>query len=424
MRKKSFKSLSVALVVFLTALTICLVTVNAATPTGKRLKDIQSKVLVGTEFPSGFTTMSDSSTFLSTATSEFNLVTPENCMKWDATEPSQNNFNFSEGDKLVDWAQTNNFKVHGHALVWHNQTPSWVQNLSASAMQSAMYNHIDKVMGHYKGKIPLWDVVNEAFEEDGSYRNSFWYRTLGKSFIENAFIRARAADPDAKLIYNDYNLEYTGSKSNGAYNMLKDLKSRNIPVDGIGFQMHLDIQYPIDYNDFANNLKRFADLGLEIYITEMDVRVSSNPSSAELQTQASYYKNIIEKCMAQPAVKAIQVWGFTDKYSWVPGTFPGRGAALIFDSNYNPKPAYYAMQAALVPPTPTVVYGDLDGSGSVDSQDYSLMKQYLLGSISKFPSENGLAAADVDASGSVDSLDYSLMKQYLQGLITKFPADE
>lgn len=424
MRKNSFKSLSVALVVFLTALTICLVTVNAATPTGKRLKDIQSKVLVGTEFPSGFTTMSDSSTFLSTAASEFNLVTPENCMKWDATEPSQNNFNFSEGDKLVDWAQTNNFKVHGHALVWHNQTPSWVQNLSASAMQSAMYNHIDKVMGHYKGKIPLWDVVNEAFEEDGSYRNSFWYRTLGKSFIENAFIRARAADPDAKLIYNDYNLEYTGSKSNGAYNMLKDLKSRNIPVDGIGFQMHLDIQYPIDYNDFANNLKRFADLGLEIYITEMDVRVSSNPSSAELQTQASYYKNIIEKCMAQPAVKAIQVWGFTDKYSWVPGTFPGRGAALIFDSNYNPKPAYYAMQAALVPPTPTVVYGDLDGSGSVDSQDYSLMKQYLLGSISKFPSENGLAAADVDASGSVDSLDYSLMKQYLQGLITKFPADE
>jgi endo-1,4-beta-xylanase len=422
MRKNSFKSVSVALAVFLTAIMICSATVNAATPTGKRLKDIQSKVLVGTEFPSGFTTMSDSSTFLSTATSEFNLVTPENCMKWDATEPSQNSFSFSEGDKLVSWAQTNNFKVHGHAMVWHNQTPNWVQNLSASAMQSAMYNHIDKVMGHYKGKIPMWDVVNEAFEEDGNYRNSFWYRTLGKSFIENAFIRARAADPDAKLIYNDYNLEYTGSKSNGAYNMLKDLKSRNIPVDGIGFQMHLDIQYSIDYNDFAKNLQRFADLGLEIYVTEMDVRVSSNPSSSELQTQASYYKNIIEKCMAQPAVKGIQVWGFTDKYSWVPGTFPGRDNALIFDRNYNPKPSYYAMQSALVPPTPTVVYGDLDGNGSVDAIDYSLMKQYLLGSITKFPSENGLAAADVNASGTVDALDLAVMKQYLLGMITKFPA--
>jgi Beta-1,4-xylanase len=423
MMKKSFKSMSVALVVLMTALMICSATVNAATPTGDRLKDIQSKVMVGTEFPSGFTTMSDSSTFLSTATPEFNLVTPENCMKWDSTEPSQNSFNFTEGDKLVSWAQTNNYKVHGHALLWHNQTPSWVQNLSASAMQSAINNHIDKVMGHYKGKIAMWDVVNEAFEDNGSYRNSFWYRTLGKSFIENAFIRARAADPNAKLIYNDYNLEYTGPKSNAAYDMLKDLKSRNIPVDGIGFQMHLDIQYAIDYNDFAKNLQRFADLGLEIYITEMDVRVSSNTTSAELQTQASYYKNIIEKCIAQPAVKGIQVWGFTDKYSWVPQTFSGRDNALLFDKSYNPKPSYYAMQAALATaPTPSVIYGDLDGSGSVDAIDYSLMKQYLLGSITKFPSENGLAAADVNASGSVDALDFALMKQYLIGTITKFPA--
>jgi hypothetical protein len=111
--------------------------------------------------------------------------------------------------------------------------------------------------------------------------------------------------------------------------------------------MHLDIQYAFNYNDFASNMQRFADLGLEIYITEMDVRVSSNPSAAELQTQADYYRGVIQKCMAQPAVKAIQVWGFTDKYSWVPGTFPGRGAALIFDNNYNAKPSYYAMQSAI-----------------------------------------------------------------------------
>ncbi len=299
MRKNGFKSLSVALSVLLTVLMVSSSTVSAATPTGKRLKDVQSKVLVGTEFPSGFSTMSDASTFLATATPEFNLVTAENCMKWDALEPSQNQFNWSEADKLMNWAKTNNYKVHGHTFVWHSQAPGWIQNLSASAMESAMNNHIDKVMGRYKGQIEVWDVANEVFEENGSYRNSFWYRTMGKSFIEKAFIRARAADPSAKLIYNDYNLEYTGPKSNAAYEMLKDFKSRGIPVDGIGFQMHLDIQYAIDYNDFAKNMQRFADLGLEIYITEMDVRISSNASSSELQTQASYYKNIIEKCMAQ-----------------------------------------------------------------------------------------------------------------------------
>lgn len=420
MRRKSFKSLSVALV---TAIMVLSTTVSAATPTGPRLKDIQNRVLVGTEFPSGFTTMSDSTTFLNTAKAEFNLVTAENCMKWDATEPNQNQFNFSEGDKLVNWAKENNFVVHGHTLVWHSQTPYWVQNLNASAMEAAMNNHIDKVMGHYKGQIPIWDVANEVFEEDGNFRNSFWYRTMGKSFVEKAFIRARAADPSAKLIYNDYNLEYTGPKSNAAYAMLKDFKSRGIPVDGIGFQMHLDIQYAIDYDDFARNMQRFADLGLEIYITEMDVRISSNPTQAELEKQASYYKNIIEKCMAQPAVKAIQVWGFTDKYSWVPQTFPGRDNALIFDRNYNPKPAYYAMQAALATaPTPTVVYGDLDGSGSVDALDYSLIKQYLLGTISTFPSESGLTAADVDGSGTIDALDFAVMKQYLLGIIDTFPA--
>jgi endo-1,4-beta-xylanase len=352
------KPLLMAAVVMLTALVILTIGINAATPTGTRLKNIQSRVLIGTETPNGFTTMSDAATFTSIAAAEFNMLTPENAMKWDATEPSQNNFNFAEADKHVAWAQANGMKAHGHTLVWHSQTPGWVQNLSAGAMQSAMYNHIDKVMNHFKGKILVWDVVNEAFEDNGNYRSSFWYNTLGKSFIEKAFVRARAADSGAKLIYNDYNLEYTGSKSNAAYNMLKDLKSRGIPVDGIGFQMHLDIQYGFNYNDFASNMQRFADLGLEIYITEMDVRVSSNPSASELQTQADYYKGVIQKCMAQPAVKAIQIWGFTDKYSWVPQTFPGRGAALIFDSNYNPKASYYAVQSALgsgpvITPSPT-----------------------------------------------------------------------
>jgi endo-1,4-beta-xylanase len=343
--RKPLLMMTIALAV---VLVMSLFVVNAATPTGTRLKNIQSRVLIGTCTTNNFTTMSDSATYTSIAAAEFNILTPENAMKWDATESSQNNFNFTEADRHVAWGQTNGMQIHGHTLVWHSQLPGWVSGISsASTLTSVMNNHIDKVMAHFKGKILVWDVVNEAFEDNGNYRTSVFYNLLGKGFIEQAFIRARAADPAAKLIYNDYNLEYTGAKSNAAYNMLKDLKSRNIPVDGIGFQMHLDIQYGFDYNDFATNMQRFADLGLEIYITEMDVRVPSSPSAADLQTQANYYKGVIEKCMAQPAVKAIQIWGFTDKYSWVPQTFPGRGAALIFDSNYNPKPSYYAVQTAL-----------------------------------------------------------------------------
>jgi endo-1,4-beta-xylanase len=350
LRFSKFTKVSLILVsaVFLTVFLFNSFIINAATPTGTRLKDIQDEVLIGTEFPSDFNTMSDSSTFLEVAKPEFNIVTAENAMKWDTTEPSQDSFNFTSGDALASWAESNGCQLHGHTLVWHNQTPSWVQSLSASEMQEAMYNHIDNVMEHYKGNVLVWDVVNEAFDDSGNYRTSFWYNTLGETYIENAFTRARNADPDAKLIYNDYNLEYTGSKSDAVYNMLKDFKSRGIPIDGIGFQMHLDILYGFDYEDFASNMQRFADLGLDIYITEMDVRISSSPTSEELQTQADYYEGVIEKCMEQSAVKAIQFWGFTDKYSWIPQTFSGRGAALLFDEDYNPKLSYYAVQSALM----------------------------------------------------------------------------
>jgi endo-1,4-beta-xylanase len=385
--------------------------INAATPSGTRLKNIQDRVIIGTEFPSNFTSMSDSSTFTSMAKAEFSMVTAENAMKWDATEPSQNNFNFSDGDRLVSWANSNGMKVHGHTLVWHSQTPGWVQNLSASAMESAMNNHIDKVMGHYKGKITVWDVANEVFEENGNYRSSFWYNKMGSSFVEKAFNRAKQADPDAKLIYNDYNLEYMGDKSDAAYNMIKNLKSKGVPIDGIGFQMHLDIQYGLDSNDFAKNMQRFADLGLDIYITEMDVRVSSNPSSSELQQQADLYESVIQTCMDQKAVKAIQFWGFTDKYSWVPQTFSGRGAALLFDSNYNPKPAYYAVQSALGssssvtdPSSTTESTSTPDSStgisalSTIEAEDYSATNS---SSLQKVSSPNGQAIGYIENGNTV-----------------------
>jgi endo-1,4-beta-xylanase len=237
--------------------------------------------------------------------------------------------------------------VHGHTLVWHSQNPSWLANGSwtSTTLTNVLYNHIDTVVGHFKGKILVWDVVNEAFDDNGNYRTSLWYNTLGKQYIEMAFQRARTDDPAAKLIYNDYNVETINSKSTAMYNMVADLKNRGIPIDGVGFQMHL--AGAMDYQSFADNMQRFANLGLEIYITEMDVRYPRPISDANKTAQASVYSNVLSRCLAQSACKSFQIWGFTDKYSWVPDTFSGQGDALIFDSNYQPKPAYYALQTAL-----------------------------------------------------------------------------
>ncbi|KAB8139695.1 endo-1,4-beta-xylanase [Chloroflexia bacterium SDU3-3] len=327
-------------------------TAHAATssaPTGQRLRNLAGNFLIGYAAMSNFNTASDSAQFQEVARTEFNFVTPENAMKWDATESSQNNFNFGGADTLVNFAQANNQKVHGHTLVWHNQLPNWVANGSwnSTTLTNVMYNHIDKVMNHWSdGQIYAWDVVNEAFEENGTRRSSVFQRVIGNSYIELAFRRARAADPVTKLIYNDYNIEAINSKSNATYNMIADFKNRGVPIDGVGFQMHLT-NGGIDYNSLAQNMQRFANIGVDIYITEMDVRLPTPTNSSELAKQATIYQGVLDVCLKQPRCKALQVWGISDRHSWVPGTFPGTGDALIFDNNYNPKPAYYSIQSRL-----------------------------------------------------------------------------
>jgi endo-1,4-beta-xylanase len=319
-----------------------------AAPTGERLRNLAGPFLVGYASRNDFWSMSDAVQYQDVARTEFNFLTPENAMKWDATEGTQNVFTFSQADQHVSFAQTNAMKIHGHTLVWHSQLPGWVSGISgATNLTNVMYNHIDGVMNHWTdGTIYAWDVVNEAFNEDGTRRSSPFQNIIGNSYIELAFQRARAADPLAKLIYNDYNVETVNSKSTAMYNMVSDFKSRGIPIDGVGLQMHLT-NGGMDYNSFASNMARFAALGVEVYITEMDVRFPTPLSQTDLQTQATIYGNVLNRCLAQPACKALQVWGIPDKYSWVPSVFPGQGGALIFDDNYNAKPAYYALQSEL-----------------------------------------------------------------------------
>ncbi|QFY10875.1 cellulase family glycosylhydrolase [Nonomuraea phyllanthi] len=292
--------------------------------------------------------LSNENSYRTIAATEFNQVTAENAMKWDSTEPSQGQFNFSGADAIVNFATQNDMQVHGHTLVWHNQTPGWVQNLGASAMRTAMQNHISQVVGRYADNpaVVSWDVVNEAFEDNGNYRTSFWYNTLGQGYIADAFRAARAADPDARLCINDYNTEGINAKSTAIYNLVSSLRQQGVPVDCVGFQTHLAIQYGFP-NDFQQNLERFAALGVQVRITELDVRMQMPRSSSKDATQATYYRNVVNACMAVTACAGVTIWGFTDKYSWVPDTFSGQGAALIYDENYQQKPSYTAVHDAL-----------------------------------------------------------------------------
>ncbi|WP_367321310.1 endo-1,4-beta-xylanase [Streptomyces sp. HUAS ZL42] len=278
---------------------------------------------------------------------QFNSLTPGNAMKWGSVEPTQGNFNWAEADQIVAFAQAHNQQVRGHTLVWHSQNPSWLTNGSWTSAQlsSLLQNHINTEVTRYKGKIAAWDVVNEPFNEDGTYRSTLWYNGLGADYIANALTWARAADPAAKLYINDYNVEGVNAKSTALYNLVKSLKERGVPIDGVGLQAHLILgQVPAT---LQQNMQRFADLGVDVAITELDIRMQLPSDSNKLAQQAADYKSVVAACVALTRCVNITVWGFTDSDSWIPSTFPGQGAATPYDENYAPKPVYYAIAEAL-----------------------------------------------------------------------------
>jgi endo-1,4-beta-xylanase len=270
------------------------------------------------------------SDYVNVLNTEFNSVTPENEMKWDAVEPSRNSFSFANADRIVTQARGRGASVRGHTLVWHQQLPGWVSGLDTANLRSAMVNHINGVMGHWKGQIHSWDVVNEAFEENGSRRQSPFQQKLGNGYIEEAFRAARAADPAAKLCYNDYNTDGQNAKSNAVYAMVSDFKSRGVPIDCVGFQSHFNAQSPVP-SDYRANLQRFASLGVDVQITELDIEGSGT-------AQANSYRTVTETCLAVSRCAGITVWGVTDKYSW-----RASGTPLLFDGSYTKKPAYTAV---------------------------------------------------------------------------------
>ena len=279
---------------------------------------------------------------------QFSSVTPENVMKWYATEPERGRFDFTEAEQLMAFARANGQKVRGHVLVWHSQLPTWLTSgtWSRDELRSIMREHIFAVAGHFRGRIWAWDVVNEAFNDDGTLRDTIWLRTIGPSYIADAFRWAHQADPKAILFYNDYNVEGINAKSNAVYALLRQLKREGVPVEGFGAQGHLATQYGFP-RDVLENLRRFGRLGLATAITEADVRIVLPVDNAERWAQAAGYSLMLESCLLERSCISYTVWGFTDRYQWVPGVFPLEGEAAILDADFNPKPAYDAVRRDL-----------------------------------------------------------------------------
>ncbi|WP_422744802.1 endo-1,4-beta-xylanase [Micromonospora sp. WMMD754] len=279
------------------------------------------------------------STYSTIAGREFNMITAENEMKPDATQPQRGQFNFSSGDQIYNWATQRGLKVRGHTLAWHAQQPGWMQSLSGGNLRQAMIDHINGVMGHYRGKLAAWDVVNEAFNEDGSRRQSNLQGT-GNDWIEVAFRTARAADPSVKLCYNDYNIEnWSYGKTQGVYRMVQDFKSRGVPIDCVGLQTHFTGGSSLPGN-FQTTLSSFAALGVDVALTEVDVTNAST----------SQYAGLTQACLNVPRCIGITVWGVRDSDSWRSNENP-----LLFDGGGNKKAAYTSVLNALnaAGPAPT-----------------------------------------------------------------------
>jgi len=353
-----------------------------------------------------------------TLSAQYSMLEPENAMKWGALHPRQGSYNaqlcaltiqqctssvsacqqcaagllqcpynFQPGDELVWFAQGNGMRVRGHNLVWDVYNPTWLNNLAATAapatMSSVLQEHITTVVSHYKGQVFAWDVVNEAVRDSKQgatgtlLKDSIWYNQpgiglSGTGYVEQAFRWARAADPNTLLFYNDYGIEddacASGSgKFQAVYNMVQDFVSRGVPIDGLGFQMHIDASGCPTAAGFAAHLQKITALGLQAHITEMDVKIpvdsSGNAGAADLQAQAATYQRILTVCLQNPGCTAFQTWGFTDKHSWLSGQ--AKAAALPFDVNYQPKPAFTTLMNTF-----QTVPAVLNGAGVVNAASY------------------------------------------------------
>lgn len=287
---------------------------------------------------------------LAVADREYSSVTPENEMKWAIVHPERDRYDFTAADRIVDHARANRMLVRGHTLVWHRQNPTWLENgtFTRDELIGILRDHIHTVVGHFRGRVKQWDVANEAFRDDGTgLRDNLWLRGIGPEYLPLAFRFAHEADPDVRLYLNDYLNETISPKSSYFFGWAYIMRAFGMPIDGLGVQMHRFLLLPESEADVEANLRRFADAGFQVWITEMDVAVLLPADDQELDQQATVYGDVVTACLRIRRCRGITTWGFTDRSSWIPGEFPGFGAGLPFDEQLAPKPAYRAIADAL-----------------------------------------------------------------------------
>ncbi len=297
---------------------------------------------------------------------QFSAVTPGNEMKWQVVEPTRGSYDWSAADRLVSYAHKHHQLVRGHVLLWHNQLPDWLTTgvgngtISDAQLRSLLHKHVTDEVTHFKGKIWQWDVANEFFTDANPSTlnpNDFWIQHLGQGVIADAFRWAHAADPKAILVYNDYNIageDGSNAKSDAAYAFVKSLIAQHVPIGAVGDQGHLDTQYGFP-TLMKSDLQRYARLGLKVAITEADVRTfvettdnkQTPTDNLALFAQPYEFDQMLKACLAVRSCISFTVWGFGDADSWVPGFFTGEGYATLYDTDLNPKPAFFALQQDL-----------------------------------------------------------------------------
>ncbi|ETK75381.1 hypothetical protein F441_18355 [Phytophthora nicotianae CJ01A1] len=278
---------------------------------------------------------------------DFGMLTPGNAMKWDATEYTQNTFKYDNADAIVKVAKEMGAQVRCHTLLWHSQTPQWVQGLNKEKMLSALKNHITKVMTHFGDSCYAWDVANEVMGDNAQMRDSFWYKTTGMDFLSTAFKTAsdvkKSLGLKTKLYYNDYNTNTINAKSTAVLNMVKKLMDQGVPIEGVGFQSHFQHNDKSTVADQVANMERFTALGLDVALTEVDVTASSSsPSAEEQKQQFNVYKNTVAACKQVKRCVGVTIWGYDDNYSWLSTKSPlpwyqpgGANSAMVRKSLYD-----------------------------------------------------------------------------------------
>ncbi|PGH19245.1 hypothetical protein AJ80_04110 [Polytolypa hystricis UAMH7299] len=280
---------------------------------------------------------------------DFGMITPTNTQKWETVEPQEGVFNFTEGDRLINMALRNGQKTRCHALVWHSQLAPWVEEKewTNKTLIAAMVNHVTKVAKHFKGRCYAWDVLNEALEEDGTYRKTVFLDVIGPAYIPIAFKAAQKADPFAKLYYNDYNLESVSPKSKAAIEIIKLIRAHGGRIDGMGMQGHLILGQRPSFEEQKAVIKSYTDAGVESAYTELDIRMDMPATKKKLQDQSVAYYDSVRACVESKRCVGVTIWDWTDKYSWIPGWFEGEGAGLPWDEDFKKKPAYDGILKAL-----------------------------------------------------------------------------